>query len=160
VQDPFLIADVLAEGYSASTSPEDGIYCRLENDNIGLTLVIPTSDITNISVKDGGFVTLSYTEELFCAVTVSSRITNVNPFAVVGWSGVMKLIPSFDYWVESLYLPSITLKRNAWAWSTNPGAIPPIVPLTPDTDPTYTPVGNVIQLPNGNTAVHSGPSDI
>lgn len=160
VQDPFLIADVLAEGYSASTSPEDGIYCRLENDNIGLTLVIPTSDITNISVKDGGFVTLSYTEELFCAVTVSSRITNVNPFAVVGWSGVMKLIPSFDYWVESLYLPSITLKRNAWAWSTSPGSIPPIVPLTPDTDPTYTPVGNVIQLPNGNTAVHSGPSDI
>jgi hypothetical protein len=32
VQDPFEIADVLATGYSASTSPQDGIYCRLENE--------------------------------------------------------------------------------------------------------------------------------
>lgn len=160
VQDPFEIANVLATGYSASTSPQDGIYCRLENDQINLQLYVPASETSKVKISDAGFVTLNYSEVTFAKVIYSSKIVNVNPFNVVDFSGTLTLTPKQDYWVETLFLPEITLRKQAWAWSTAPAAIPPIlaqpynVPELPYSGVKYT-------LPNGlGDAYYSGPSEI
>lgn len=160
VQDPFEIADVLATGYSASTSPQDGIYCRLENESINLQLYVPSTETSKIRVNNGGFVTLNYAESNFAKSQYSSKIVNVNPFNVVDFSGTMTLSPKQDYWVETLFLPEVTLRRSAWAWTTQPAAVPPVL-AEPYNIPELPYTGVKYELPNKlGDAYYSGPSEI
>ena len=105
-------------------------------------------------------MTLNYSETDFAKSQYSSRIVNVNPFNVVDFSGTMTLSPKQDYWVETLFLPEITLRKSAWAWTTQPAAIPPvIVPPPPLGELPYPGVKYI--LPNNlGAAYYSGPSQI
>jgi hypothetical protein len=84
----------------------------------------------------------------------------VNPFNVVDFSGSLTLSPKQDYWVETLFLPEITLRRNAWAWTTQPAAIPPVL-AEPYNIPELPYTGVKYELPNTlGSAYYSGPSEI
>jgi hypothetical protein len=65
------------------------------------------------SSLDGGRLTgtvwtLPYTEVVMASQPVSSRITNINPFAVFQWIGTMVINPRTDTWTDTTVLPSVT----------------------------------------------------
>lgn len=55
-----------------------------------------------------GLVTLPYTETTLISQPLSSRVTNLNPFLVIKWDGILSVTPQNDYWIEQLDLPVIT----------------------------------------------------
>lgn len=84
-----------------------------------LTSVQDTSEIRFDLLEDsanyqntGGQITLPYTEVPFISQDLSTRVTNLNPFMVVNYSGVMVLNPSFDTWVELRNLDTILKTEN------------------------------------------------
>lgn len=83
-----------------------------------LTIVANTSQIT------GNVLTMPYTEVVMAKQPLSSRITNINPFAVFGWTGNMQLTPSSDTWVDVENLQTIysstteyVTVRRPWTWA-------------------------------------------
>lgn len=56
---------------------------------------------------NNGQITLPYEEVPFISQTSSTRVTNLNPFMVFSWEGVMTIEPSVDIWVETQDLPTI-----------------------------------------------------
>lgn len=54
-----------------------------------------------------GQITLPYTEAALISQTTATRATNLNPFMVFSWEGVMTIEPSFDTWIETQDLPTI-----------------------------------------------------
>jgi hypothetical protein len=61
---------------------------------------------TNFQIT-GGQVTLPYVEEAFINQNTSTRVTNINQFLVISWSGMMTITPPIDNWIETEYLPEI-----------------------------------------------------
>lgn len=119
VQDPFVIADVSASGYQASCSPQLGIYCGLDKENVELNMYIDHNMVDGVSFENK-FLTLKYTEEIFASNTLSSSVININPFSIVNYDGSLKLEPNQDMWAETLTLPERTVERNAIAFVDTP----------------------------------------
>lgn len=100
---PLGIARTTAEGYSATfvgntlqPAMED-LICELE---------FLSSSSSNY-VQKGKRLMLPYTEEVFAEQNLSSRVTNINPFLVIRWDGILDVSPPSDDWVETRELPTI-----------------------------------------------------
>jgi hypothetical protein len=50
---------------------------------------------------------LPYTETVFASQTLSSRTTNLNPFLMISWNGILDINPKSDNWSEVRDLPVI-----------------------------------------------------
>jgi Domain of unknown function (DUF4815) len=54
-----------------------------------------------------GLLSLPYTERTLASQPLSSRVTNLNPFLVIKWDGVLSVTPKSDTWTEVIDLPTI-----------------------------------------------------
>jgi hypothetical protein len=63
--------------------------------------------ISNNYVVNSNIVTLPFTETEYVGNSNSSRVSNVNPFAVVSFIGVGELTPESDIWTDTDTLPVI-----------------------------------------------------
>jgi hypothetical protein len=63
--------------------------------------------ISNNYVVNSNIVTLPFTEKEYVGNSNSSRVSNVNPFAVVSFIGVGELTPESDIWTDTDTLPVI-----------------------------------------------------
>jgi hypothetical protein len=137
---PDVISDIFSEEFTV-TYAGGNIIPRTERMDVPLNII--NSESLNF-VNTGGLITLPYTEKVFIEQPLSTRITNVNPFAVYSWTGSMTLIPSFDNWVEQEFLPRIfneqTITNNVtvrrpWNWVPPSGQnvqfIAPPAPIAP-----------------------------
>ena len=70
-------------------------------ENIETDLVVTS----NTAFTRNNIVTLPYTEVPLARQPVSSQVTNVNPFAVFNWTGIMTIFPSVDTFAEIEVLP-------------------------------------------------------
>ena len=60
----------------------------------------------------GGMISLPYYDTLFASATLSSRITNVNPFNVFSWNGILQLNPPMDLWTDRIDNPDIVINTT------------------------------------------------
>jgi len=136
---PDVISDIFNEQFT-TTYVAGNIVPRIERMEVPMTIMGSSSNFVNT----GGLITLPYTEVEFAAQPLSTRVTNVNPFAVYSWRGSMNLTPSFDNWVEHEFLPRVFAAetitdrvtiRRPWNWTPPSGAnvqfIPPPPPVFP-----------------------------
>lgn len=181
MEDPFRIANHNKEGFTASINSRFGITSKMEEDIISLLPVdsgigiVNTASSALISQTDslyiastvfntGGVFTLPYYDKVFASVGVSSKITNVNPFSVIGWKGSMTLVPSGDVWVDVIDRPEIVnnTTRNVvhtiWVAVPAPAPVPlPAVPVVPAV-PLATPVIETVAPIFVETPVVVGPA--
>ena len=135
--DPDSISDVFNENFRVSYVSET-IIPMFEIIEAPLVITSNTGQITN-----GAVLTLPYTHEVMARQPVSSKITNINPFSVFSWVGVLRLTPNSDTWTEIQYLPTIINSRTEtvdiqrpWNWVapaganvtrvSNPTPVPPV----------------------------------
>lgn len=102
--DPFQITNTTTSDLKVTINQNDGMFAKMELMTIPLTVF--TADQTKYA-NTGGLLTLPYTETTFASVNTSSRITNLNPFLVIKWTGSMVLTPPNAIWVEVLDQPEI-----------------------------------------------------
>ena len=91
---PLTIARTTASDYSASFV-EGVLYSAIEE--LQCDLVI--SDQGDL-VNRNGYLMLPYTETAFASQTLSSRTTNLNPFLMIKWDGLLSCVPASDDWTE------------------------------------------------------------
>lgn len=89
--------------------------------------------LSNVHLVGGqnGFLMLPYVESDYAKQPLSSKVTNINPYALTAWTGDLRIVPAFDYWVENTYAPNRVLNftRNTVRWSN--GSLISIGPITP-----------------------------
>ena len=88
-------------GIGELTSPIIESHIKLKEDG-----TISERDVKNYVVNDT-IVTLPFTEIEYVGNSNSSRVSNVNPFAVVSFIGVGELTPESDIWIDTETLPVI-----------------------------------------------------
>ncbi len=100
------------------------------------------SNSTNYQLT-GDLVTLPYDEVAFITQGTSTRVTNLNPFMVFSWEGVMTVQPAFDTWIETQDLPTIykTVEETVRIRSqvVRPAPPPPPVVADPAPEPAWEP---------------------
>lgn len=62
--------------------------------------------------QDGDMITLPYSDVVYAQQVYASRLENVNPFAVIGWVGVVYLNPESDDWVDIKRVPDKITKKE------------------------------------------------
>ena len=140
---PFTINDFFNR-YNTSTFSERRLTAQTEFHDTHLNLTGLSSDyqITN------GQITLPYVEVEMIKQNTSTRITNVNPFMIFAWEGIMTIHPSIDSWVETEDLPTIYRTNTETINVTRevrydppppPAPPPPQVPIVEQSPPAYTP---------------------
>lgn len=75
----------------------------------------PATVITSLSssyTNTNGLITLPFTEKVFAKQSVSSRVTNLNPFLVIKWDGKLTVTPNSDSWIDVIDLPEIFDQRT------------------------------------------------
>ena len=82
----------------------------------------------------GNQLTLPYTETPLISQTTSTRVTNLNPFMVFSWEGLMTIDPPFDTWIETQDLPTIYVTKEETIEIQIPRSSPPPSP-PPVVDP-------------------------
>jgi hypothetical protein len=104
-KNPFTIARTTAADYSATfvgeclAAPVEELICDM-------ILTNDETTATSFVIKNGCLM-LPYTEVQFARQPLSSRVTNLNPFAIFAWNGLLYCNPPADQWVETLNLPTI-----------------------------------------------------
>lgn len=159
--DPFVVADVLASGYSASTSVSQGLYCGLNKENIQMDLYIQGADEDGFTYDvENKVLSQNFTEEVFASNMLSSNVVNINPFNIAAYSGEFKMEPSQDFWAETLTMPEVTIRRTGISWNYLPDTVPQIESsIKPNVQDTFT-NGTAYTLPGNNIAYASGPSKL
>lgn len=156
-KNPFTIARTTRGDYAASfvgeqlTAPVEELICDIQ------LLNDPQTDET--FVIKGGCVMLPYTEAVFAQQPLSSRVTNLNPFLVIKWDGVLVVDPPADQWTEVLDLPTIfeyQLETITYAWWSPVPSVSRVTLWTYQEPTTVTPapinlVAYRITLPDGHT---------
>lgn len=104
-------------------------------------LVLQEGSSTNY-VNKNGYLMLPYTEAVFAQQKLSSRVTNINPFIVISWNGILSVNPPVDNWVEVQDLPTIFEQKTEEIIVTRPTPAPAPVswdppPLPPLPSPTF-----------------------
>ena len=99
---PLTLADVTNSDFSAGLD-ENQLGAPLEVQSCDLVLL---NNSSHYRLKNQ-FISLPFTEETFASQTMSSRVTNLNPFSVIRWEGVLNVFPNVDNWVEIQNSPTI-----------------------------------------------------
>lgn len=148
--DPFLLANTQLDEFNVQLDPE-GIQAQNELMIVKFDLstdaqvgVVDTSVQQLITQSQsayvgkqcmitGGMISLPYYDTLFASATLSSRITNVNPFNVFSWNGILQLNPPMDLWTDRIDNPDIVINTTNTIvnWLPRPQPPPPTVPTTP-----------------------------
>lgn len=102
-KEPLRIARTTSAGF-ASTFVGNTLQPQIES--LDCPLQLQTGSSTGY-VNKNGYLMLPFTETVFAQQQLSSRVTNINPFQVISWNGVMSIIPSSDDWVEMRDLPTV-----------------------------------------------------
>lgn len=125
-------------------------------------LVCPAyfQDTSSNYLFSNGLITLPYTEEVFIDQSFSSRVTNLNPFLVIKWDGILEIVPESDSWIEIQDLPEVFESRTeevpVYVYASCPEPDPgPTVPII-DMSPAYIPGGQF--WPGGNSGSGSHPT--
>ena len=100
---PLIIARPTAPGFR-STFVKNNLEAGIEDTICPMVLLSENS--SNYTIN-GNRIMLPYAEDVFAEQNLSSRVTNVNPFLVIRWNGVLDVNPSSDDWVETRQLPTI-----------------------------------------------------
>lgn len=108
MEDPFGLADITAPEFLASLNSIRGIYPRVEQSVVPLTIWNAVSNSYKIT---NGVLTLNYTEIPLAQVDVSSRLTNLNPYMVIAWRGELLLSPPGDVWVDVRDNPEVVVEN-------------------------------------------------
>jgi hypothetical protein len=106
------VGDVLHRDYACSIDMRGGVL-RPETyqDNIELNEWAST-DTARSSLnytKTGDLLMLPYSHVVMVSQGFASRVSNVNPFAIQTWIGVIKLSPGSDTWIDTQKAPDIVL---------------------------------------------------
>lgn len=98
-------------------------------------LVLQSSSSNYISKN--GYLMLPYTETVFAEQKLSSRVTNINPFIVISWNGILDINPPSDDWVEIQDLPTIFEEKTEEIIVNvpTPAPHPPAVSWDPEPSP-------------------------
>lgn len=110
---PLVIADLLDPKFYA-TFYDDALRPAVEEMHCPVK-VIDDEDATYVSsnfANTGGFYTLPYVEVPLISQPMSSRVTNLNPFLIIKWNGILTVSPDTDYWIEQLDLPVIAQNQT------------------------------------------------
>jgi hypothetical protein len=89
----------------------------------GLQYLGSSSNIVN----KNGYLMLPYTETVFASQTLSSRTTNINPFLMLAWNGILDVNPKSDDWVEVRDNPTIFAATTQTVNVYNYISCPPII---------------------------------
>lgn len=105
---PLTIANIYSEQFSAAFDRGALVPAVEEMDCPVLVLEDESSgyQVTN------GIISLPYTETRLISQPLSSRVTNLNPFLVISWNGVLSVTPKTDSWIEILDLPTVVVNRT------------------------------------------------
>ena len=99
---PLTIARSTSGDYAAMFVGTE-LHARMES----LDCVLDILGTSTGFVDMNGVLMLPFTEEVFAQQTLSSRVTNLNPFLVIRWDGVLSVNPPSDSWVDVTELPTI-----------------------------------------------------
>lgn len=100
--EPLTIARTTSGEYSAIFV---GGTMQPKMENLLCDLILLDTSTNYVNKK--GYLMLPYTETVFAEQTLSSRVTNINPFLFVKWDGLLRVVPSSDQWTEIRNLPVI-----------------------------------------------------
>jgi len=102
------VGDFAWDGYHVSMS--DAGELRPEFSLYATDLVFNEAESSNV-VERGGVVTLPFSEESYIRQNQRSTTINVNPYAVYRWVSDIKLQPSIDSWIDTVYTdPDVTYR--------------------------------------------------
>jgi hypothetical protein len=121
---PLTVARTTASDYAA-TFVGNVVTCSMESLMCNLTYLGSSSNVVNKS----GYLMLPYTETVFASQTLSSRTTNLNPFLMISWSGILDINPKSDDWTEIRDLPVIFESKTETNIVQNYISCPPRPPL-------------------------------
>ena len=97
------VADVFDSNYKVSIDRDNQILRpRFTSDSTPLV-----ADVGATLTNTGDLVTLPYTESVYSSQTVASGTINVNPFQVVVFTGLLKINPDRDIWVDNISTPTV-----------------------------------------------------
>jgi hypothetical protein len=99
---PLSIARTTSGDYAA-TFVGTTLHPQMENMNCGIVVMNTSIDF---AVKSN-YLMMPFTEVVFASQNLSSRVTNLNPFLVVKWDGILSILPPSDSWVEIRDLATI-----------------------------------------------------
>ena len=107
------IADVSNPDYAASIDKTNGLL-RPKFDERNVNLVRKVGDNGNC-VKNGSMVTMQMedTDKVFVDQPYSSFASNVNPYNVFTWGGMIELSPDSDEWKETDVRPTIIIDDSS-----------------------------------------------
>lgn len=100
-KNPDIISDITSPRFKATYVSEQ-IIPQFEIIEAPLFVTASTARI-----DAGSVITLPYTETVMISQPVSSKFTNINPFAVFSWTGKLVIFPETDIWTEVEYLPDV-----------------------------------------------------
>ena len=62
--------------------------------------------------KTGDLITLDYTDEVLISQPYATRVENIQPYLVAGFTGKVTITPSGDEWFETVRAPALTINRE------------------------------------------------
>jgi len=97
------VGDVFDTNYKVSVDRQNQILRpKFTSDSAPLT-----ADAGATLTNTGGLVTVPYTEGVYVSQTIASGTINVNPFQVVVFTGLLKVTPDRDIWVDNISTPTV-----------------------------------------------------
>lgn len=105
---PLTIADIYSDQFNA-TFDHGALIPATESMDCPVILLDAQSSGYQIT---NGIISLPYTESRLISQPLSSRVTNLNPFLVISWNGVLDVTPSSDNWVEYVDRPAVITNRT------------------------------------------------
>lgn len=104
--DPDSISDITSREFKASYI--NGFLCpAMESYSVDMELVSTSGVMLENTVNKVKVISLPYTTKVFSEQKKSTRVTNINPFAVFSWVGIMTLVPASDSFVDTVILPPV-----------------------------------------------------
>lgn len=134
---PEMVCDIFDEDFTTTFSGSR-LLPKIEPNEVDLVQISLVGGV----LVDSTLISLNYTTTTFAAQPLSSRITNLNPFLITSWTGILSLTPSQDSWVDLAYAPDVFSTRvnnvyktvdipRPWTWAPAGGDLVRRSPISP-----------------------------